>query len=232
MTVVPPFFLGDEGRQTLAAFRWSTQREQAAILAADDQLSNEQIAERVGVTRQALDKWKRQPDFQARVQAVITAATAKLANQGIREKVNRITALADRHERLCQVIGARAGDPLMAEVPGGRTGMLVAEPMLVKVYASEASPDAGDDIQDPIRPLKETRVLYKYAVDTGLLKELREIEKHIAQELGQWSDGKTTVDVQILIGRLAEEQGWSEEEKELAFQESQRALRLLKSANA
>ena len=40
--------------------------EQAALLVAQDELSNEEIAKRAGITRQGLDKWKRTADFQER----------------------------------------------------------------------------------------------------------------------------------------------------------------------
>lgn len=217
----------------MSDFQWTQRRERAAALLADDQLSDAEIAAQVGITRQALTKWKQAPSFQARIDSIVAATRQRLRSHGIREKVNRISALADRHERLCQVIEARATDPLMAAVPGGRTGMLVAEPMLVKVYEAGYSADEdAERIDGPMSPSKTSRVLYKYAVDTGLLKELREIEKHIAQELNQWSEGKATMDIHILIERIAEEQGWSEDEKLMAVEESRRALRLLKSANA
>ncbi len=47
----------------MAGFRWTAKREEAALLVAQDELSNEEIARRMGISRQALDKWKRQSEF-------------------------------------------------------------------------------------------------------------------------------------------------------------------------
>ena len=47
----------------MGVFQWSRQREEAAGLVAEDRLSNEEIAVKVGVIWQGLDKRKRQPEF-------------------------------------------------------------------------------------------------------------------------------------------------------------------------
>lgn len=66
----------------------------------------------------------------------------------------------------------RRGCSLFIEVPGGKTGLV-------------------------IRKLKATGV--EYAIDTGLLSEYREHEKHIAIEIGQWQEGTTgNVSIQIV----------------------------------
>lgn len=66
---------------------------------------------------------------------------------------------------MLRVIEARSKD--MAEVPGGDTGLLVRK--LKSIGSGE-----------------NTKTVEEYAVDTGLLSELREHEKQAAQELGQW----------------------------------------------
>lgn len=57
----------------------------------------------------------------------------------------------------------------MKDVPGGNTGLLVRTTKGI---------GSGDTFQ----------IVDEYAVDTGLLRELREHEKQAAQELGQWID--------------------------------------------
>ena len=37
-------------------FRWTVKREEAALLVAQDELSNEEIARRMGISRQGLDE--------------------------------------------------------------------------------------------------------------------------------------------------------------------------------
>ena len=113
------------------------------------------------------------------VREAIDEQIAEIERRGIAIHQNRVDALAERHRLLERVIAERA-EEMSAETPGGGTGLLV-------------------------RRFKVTRqgVLHEYAVDTGLLGELREHEKQIAQELGEWVDkqqvdGSTTQVVEIV----------------------------------
>jgi hypothetical protein len=73
----------------------------------------------------------------------------------------------DRWEKMKAVMAARAAD--MADVPGGASGLLVRQyKQIGKVKVEE------------------------YAVDTGLLRELRAHERQAAQELGQWMEKSDT----------------------------------------
>lgn len=154
--------------QNLAGFKWSTRRERAAVLVAEDVLSNEKIAEAVGVTRTAIDGWKRHPDFQARVEENRVALRAAILKQGIADKAKRVQALNDRWRRLAQLMDARATDARYEKEPGWTTGLLVHQVRFNKF---------GDQIDE-------------YAVDTALLAELRAHEKQAAQEVGDWVERK------------------------------------------
>lgn len=169
--------------QNVTAFAWRPERERAAELVAQGVATDEQIASEVGVTRRQLLRWKAVPMFGERVEAIKTQLLQALRLKGIAEKQNRIDGLVDRHKRLERVIEERALDPLMANVAGGKTGLMVASPMLVKVY--EASGGGDDEV---LTPTKSSEILHEFAVDTALLKEMRETEKQVAQELGQWSE--------------------------------------------
>ena len=162
-------------------FVWTKARERAAKLVADDRLTNEQIAADVGVSRRTLDNWKTWPEFQERVAQIVERTRKAILSRGIAVKANRVGSLHDRWERLQRVIEERAGDALVADVPGGTTGLLVPEPMLLKVQG-----EMGEDGR--FIATGESQIVYKYAVDTGVLKELRDIEKQAAQELGQWTE--------------------------------------------
>jgi hypothetical protein len=154
--------------QNVTKFEWNAKREEAALLVAQDRLSDEEIAKSVGVERRTLARWKLHPDFQSRVEKIIEEIRAKLVAKGIREKQNRLDALNDRCERMTNVIKQRA--QVYAQVStGGNTGLLVRQ---VKGIGK------GEDFQ----------VVEEYAVDTGLLRELREHEKQAAIELGEWSE--------------------------------------------
>ena len=149
-------------------FRWTPARERAALLVADDAIPDKQIAAEIGISERHLERWKRRPEFAERIAAIRDETRAKLVALGIADKQNRIDAYNARWRLMRQVIAERGADPAMQAVPGGTTGLLV------KSYTFSPQGD----------PYEE------YAVDTGLLKELREHEKQAATELSQWVEKK------------------------------------------
>jgi hypothetical protein len=164
---------GDEKVGTrLAAFRWNRHREEAARLVAEDLLSNELIAARFGVSRQSLDKWKRHPEFQARVSAIRDATRAAIIAEGIANQQNRVNALNDRWQRMQRVIEERAADDISGTFLDDETG--------------EAHVVAGWRTGLLVRAEKPHGI--EFAVDVGLLRELRAHEEQAAKELGQWVD--------------------------------------------
>jgi hypothetical protein len=82
---------------------------------------------------------------------------AEIEDEGIASRRNRVKVLQERYERLERVIAARAADESLT-APGADTGLLM-------------------------RTVKRTKwgVVEEYAVDTGLLRELREHLKQVAQ---------------------------------------------------
>lgn len=155
--------------QKLTPFQWTGKRLQAARLLADDRLTHNEIGRECGVTRQTLHKWRNHPDFLAKVDEFAREMEAAVIRKGIASRRRRVEALNKRWAALQQVIEERSEDESMANVPGGDTGHLVRQ------YKGLGS---GDNF----------RVVEEYAVDTGLLRELREHEKQAAQELGQWKE--------------------------------------------
>lgn len=151
------------------SFKWDETREQAALLIAQDELTDTKIAENLGVARRTLGSWKENPEFSERVQSHLNEIRAYIRSHGISIIENRVAALQDRWERMKRVIAERAESPEMQDVPGGKTGLLVRQ--LKKV-------GAGADAE----------MVEEFAIDAALLKEMREHEKQAAQELGQWSD--------------------------------------------
>ncbi len=104
-----------------------------------------------------------------RIAAAIAEYRVAIKAEGIANKQNRIDRLNADWLRLQQVIAERAADPTMADVPGGTTGLLVRT---VKALGHGA----------------DARIVEEYAVDTGLLRELRAHEEQAAKELGQWTE--------------------------------------------
>lgn len=149
---------------------FSAEKERAAFLVAEDRLTDEQIAADLEIGRTTLHRWKTDPAFSARVEQIKAEVREKLSAMGIAARQNRLDALNDRQRRMAEVIRQRAEN--LKSVPGGgNTGLLVRQ---VKGIGK------GEDFQ----------VVEEYAVDTGLLREMREHEKQAAIEVGEWTEKK------------------------------------------
>lgn len=79
--------------QDVPAWTWTQTREQAAALVAADELSDEQMAERLGITRRTLTRWRDVPEFQARVAEHVAAFRARVLGTGFAVRERRIAAL-------------------------------------------------------------------------------------------------------------------------------------------
>jgi hypothetical protein len=178
----------------MAGFRWTDKATEAAQDVAKDELTNQEIAEKAGITRQGLDRWKAHPDFRARVDEHIEDFKATVRRRGIAQLERRVDALNDRWRRMQRVIEERGQSPDMQEVAGGPTGLLVRT---IKGVGS------GNDFT----------LVNQYEVDTGLLRELREHEKQAAQELGQWTEKREltgqnggAIDFNLNMGNLSDDE--------------------------
>lgn len=150
-------------------FRWNDARNRAALLLAEDELTDIAIAEKVGIGRTTLFYWKQHPDFQARLKQNVADLEATALKFAIAKKRKRVAALDDRWRRLQRIMEERGASPEMADVPGGGTGLLVHQ---IKVVGTGQNAETVDE----------------YVIDASLLRESREHEKQAAQELKQWVD--------------------------------------------
>lgn len=164
------------------AFEWTEARVAAAHLIAQGERSPTEIAEEVGVDRATLWRWRQHPSFEARVAEELDAIRMALRHRAIALRERRVAALNQRWLALHSVIEARATDPKLAKAPGGKTGLLTRS-----LKSIGNGPGA--------------RTIEEFTLDTGLLKELRELEKQAAQELGQWID-KTAVQTEPTDGPI------------------------------
>lgn len=165
-------------------FQITPQRKQAAQLVAEDRVGDREIATTVGVHVVTLERWKLRPEFQDVVAAHRQKMLDEIEREGIANKQYRIDALNDVHARLRRVMAARAEEH--AEAPGGETGVLVKTAKLIKAYNVDSEYNGQDDDGETLYSAKRDLLVYEYAVDTALLKELRETSKQAAQETGQW----------------------------------------------
>jgi hypothetical protein len=176
-------------RQNATRKTLNAKQEEAVFLVADDKLSDEAIAGKLKIHRATLDRWKKLPEFKARIDDILAEVRRRLKARGIAAKENRVAALVDRQRRMEEVIRARAKEHKNA--PGGRTGLLVKETRFVKVLEVKQKPkisESGEAGQEEtIYPTKQMVPVDYYAVDTALLKEMRDTEKQAAVELGEWT---------------------------------------------
>lgn len=73
-------------------WKWTNQTEEAAELVARDDLTDQQIADRIGVTKRTLERWKRDLVFASRVRLLTAEFRVRVRERGIaviEERVNR-----------------------------------------------------------------------------------------------------------------------------------------------
>ncbi len=167
---------------TLRNFTWNAKRRAAAMHVAEGELTDQQIADAAGISRMQLYNWRQHPDFAARVKDHESKLASLAERFSIGRRLNRLKSQNDRWTRLQQVIADRASAEWYQDAPGGKTGLMART---VKSIGS------GDNAKEVV----------EHSVDTGLLKELRELETLAAKELGQWIDrhDHTTKDAPITI---------------------------------
>jgi phage terminase small subunit len=118
------------------------------------------------------------------IAAAIEAFRAEIKTQGIAHQQNRVSSYNHRWTLLEQVRAERAADPWLSDVPGGTTGLVVKQ---LKTVKHQYLPDPDDEDGKASQALIET---WESAVDTGLLREWRELEKQAAQDVGDWTERK------------------------------------------
>lgn len=140
-------------------------QHRAAILVAEDDLSDTAIAEAAGVSQRTLERWKRQPEFRTAVHEHIAVLATELERYSVARRDKRMAAYQSRWAKLHQLITAR-GDALADEVAGGDTGLVTKE----------------------IEIGKDGTLIENYKTDTGLLTALLNLEKQAAMDAGQWAE--------------------------------------------
>jgi hypothetical protein len=161
---------------------------EAAALVAGGKHTIPQIAEQVGRTSRTIDAWKALDDFRAKVLELRNAWRGKANKEGISDLDWTLRHLKDRHHRLRAVIEARAKDPQMQLAPGGRTGLLT----VTYKMRSKGEGEGSESVPE-------------YAVDTGLLQAMSEIEVQVQTHLGTWQkdvDKAGDINVNIMIERI------------------------------
>jgi hypothetical protein len=151
--------------QNDTGFGFPNQKELAAQLIADGRLSHENIAKQVGITRNTLYRWRRDPNFAWRVEDLRKQNAQEFADLAIATKTGRVRILSRLYSKLQRVIEERAADPLMATIPGGKTGLLVLK---MKSLGG--------------------KIIIESRIDVKLIREIRSIMEQVRKELGQMTE--------------------------------------------
>jgi Helix-turn-helix of insertion element transposase len=146
----------------------TSRQRKAAQLVFDDLLTDDQIAAEIGVSRRSISAWRKRDDFNAELTALHQEYSHRVMSRGIAVRARRVEKLNELHDKSWQVIAERGGDPTMQRVPGGQTGLII------RGFANVRDPSTG-----------QWRGTAEYEVDTGLMAEIRNIQKQVATELGQ-----------------------------------------------
>jgi len=144
----------------------SGKRERAAILLAEDQLSDQQIADSLGVSRQSIVRWKKNPRFAERVAELGAIMCEQALKHGIARRETRVSVQHEMQSKLLTVIAELAKDAELQGVPGGKTGL---------VCKTVKGIGKGDDF----------RVVEVFETDTPTVKALLALHEQAAKEMGQ-----------------------------------------------
>lgn len=164
-------------------------RERAAILIADDDLkpiqqprrSDQAIADEIGVHRNTIVRWKRDPEFQAMIQDAKGKIKADALRLPIAQKLERIRILNDG------LMGDLEARRLRGETYAQRAGTPAEAAR--EVFGSSTPPWAatGKFVEKPKISANGT-IVTEWAYDSALESQINEKLKQAAQELGQWDE--------------------------------------------
>lgn len=160
--------------------RNGTKRDRAAILLAEDALSDEVIAEQVGIGRTTLSRWKLDPDFTALVGDYRGRIIAQSLKLPIAKKHERIKVLDTLHTKALEAIEHRVYMAQQDESPTSHA---------MRVFGDHMAPEAVTGLFVAKQSISATgRVVTDWMFDSALVKEIRELQKQAAQELSQWTE--------------------------------------------
>lgn len=154
----------------------TAKQRDAAVLLAEDDLPDHEIADRVGIGRTTLHRWKERDDFKQAMTDHAAELERRMLRLAIARKRHRLEILDTLQTKMVSLFDARSEQ--YADVPGGPSGLIVGQ--LKKVTHVDSTGDDGTKTW--------TEEEWEYAFDAALVRELRGIQEQAAKELGQWSD--------------------------------------------
>lgn len=182
----------------------TSRKEQAALLVARDEKTDEMISAEVGIGRATLKRWKQESRFAQRVEEHRTTWREQVTQTGIAVMEQRVATLNDLHARMLTVIAERAQSPEMQDVPGGTTGLLVHQMKAIGTGQNQT-------------------VIDEYVFDAALVREIRAHQEQVAKELGQWVDRRENMH-DVTVRQRPDLSRLSDDELAIIEQLAERAL--------
>ena len=178
-------------------------RHRAAILCAEDELSDERIAETVGIARRTLTRWKTDPEFAALVgdyHGKIVGAALKLP---IAKKHKRVAVLNDLHTKALQVIEKRA-ERYASDLDDAES----ADNAVRRMFGDATPEEAATGLMVRQETANTTgKVTVNWQFDRALVAEIRDLEKQAATELGQWQERAAVEQTTTMVQIIADDEG-------------------------
>lgn len=182
--------------KSLTADTWTPRHEDAAFLVAEDRLTDQQIADQIGISKRTLETWKKSPAFKAKVNEYLKQFCQLVKEVGIGSVEARLRALDKDFNRLEAVIKSRAKryqeQSHKAEEENSEAGKAMA------ALAPKGAPKPPPTIAPPEEALTGVVVfelvptkngnIERWTVDTGTIAEKRNLMQQAAKELGQWKE--------------------------------------------
>jgi hypothetical protein len=164
-------------------FKWTPTKKRAAILVAEDELSDWKIAKECHVSKVSLEMWKRHPEFMAEVGDHIGQIQASALKFPIAKKHNRIATLNLLWQKALNVIAIRAQ---RYAVDGDMQDAIKAAQ---KIFGNANVPEAMTGLLvKKETPTNAGRIATEWMTDVALMREIRSLQQDAAKELGQWSE--------------------------------------------
>ena len=175
--------------------KFTKRHHQAASLLAEDELSDEAIAQQVGVSRQALWLWKQKPEFAALVGDYVGKLQAGMLKLAIAKKRKRVARLDEMERRLWQIVEERAADAAERAATASPSDSIMRG---IFPGTDDTPPGAGTGLVTKtlkqIGAGRNAQMIEEYGVATGVVSEIMALHKQAATELGQWVE-KSASDV-------------------------------------
>lgn len=140
-------------------------KEEAARLLAEDDLTDEEIARRAGITRRQLTTWKQDPSFRQAVNEHVALIRDQILSRGYARVEKRVQLLDTNLRRLEAIVEAQRENPDVRGHPGADTGLIFYKEIPTRTGKAE-----------------------EFFVHTALLAEERALLSDIAKHTGQWID--------------------------------------------